>query len=149
MKILSSILLVAAAANAGTALAPRGKTRRTVLFAVSLATLLALLVPILSALGEAPALPETLFEYETEGAATDPTDPVKKEAERALSVEIARRFGVAPRAVSIRLPDGATDPGSIRVTLDKSDAGIRGKIAVWLESESTAAVTVVCEEDAG
>ena len=148
MKILSSILLVAAAANAGTALAPRGKTRRTVLFAVSLAALLALLLPILSALGETPALPE-FFAYETEGAATDPTDPVTREAERALSGEIARRFGVTPRAVVIRLPDGATDPGAIRVTLDKSDAGVKGKIAVWLESESAAAVAVECEEDAG
>ena len=71
------------------------------------------------------------------------------ETKQALAREIARRFGVAPRAVSIRLPDGESDPGSIRVTLDKSDAGIRGKIAVWLESESAAAVTVVCEEDAG
>ena len=147
MKILPTILLVAAAANAGTALAPRGKTRRTVLFAVSLSTLLALLLPVLSALGETPVLPETLFGYETESAETDPTACVTDEAERALSAEISRRFGISPAAVLIRLPDGETDPGSIRVTLNKGDAGMKGKIAVWLTGESSAAVAVECEED--
>ena len=147
MKILSSILLVAAAANAGTALAPRGKTRRTVLFAVSLATLLALLLPILSALGEAPALPESLFANQAETESVDSTDCVARAAERALSTEIARRFGIAPRAVSIRLPDGESDPGAIRVALASGDAGTKGKIAVWLAGESSAAVTVVCEGD--
>ena len=138
MKILSSILLVAAAANAGTALAPRGKTRRAVLFAVSLATLLALLLPVLSAVGEIPALPEPSFAEDGEIAAGDPTDRVEKAAESALRDEIVRRFGVAPRAVRVTLPEGDR-PGVIRVTLAERDAGIKSKIAAWLACESPAA----------
>ena len=138
MKILSSILLVAAAANAGAALAPRGKTRRTVLFAVSLATLLALLLPVLSAVGEVPALPDLSFEEYGEIAEGDPTDRIARIAEGALFDEIARRFGVTPRAVGITLPEGDR-PGVIRVTLAERDAGMKGKIAAWLAGESSAA----------
>ena len=145
MKILSSILLVAAAANAGTALAPRGKTRRAVVFAVSLATLLALLLPILSALGELPDLPESLFPENRIDAAGNPATSVTEAAEAALSHEISRRFGSASRAVLITLPGGADDPGRIRITLAPRDAGMKEMIAAWLESESDAAVEIEIE----
>lgn len=144
MKILTSLLLVAAAANVGTALAPRGKTRRTVLFAVSLATLLALILPILSSLGDLPdppadPIPDRLI------ADADPSAAVLRAAETALSDEIGRRFGAAPRAVTVTLPRSAEDPGAIRVELASSGAAVKGKIAAWLKAESKAEITVVCE----
>lgn len=145
MRILSSIVLVAAAANVGSALAPRGKTRRTVLFAVSLATLLALLLPILSSLGDLPDPPALAYEEET--AAFDPSVPIARAAERALSEEIGRRFGVAPPSVSVTLPKTEGDPGAIRVVLAKSDARLKGKIAAWLNAESKAEITVETEEE--
>ena len=144
MRILSSIVLVAAAANVGSALAPRGKTRRAVLFAVSLATLLALLLPLLSALGD---LPDPPAPEEEDAAAFDPSAPVARAAERALSEEIGRRFGVAPPSVSVTLPRTEGDPGAIRVVLAKSDARLKGKIAAWLNAESKAEITVETEEE--
>ena len=144
MRILSSIVLVAAAANVGGALAPRGKTRRTVLFAVSLATLLALLLPLLSALGDLPD-PPAFDEGET--AAFDPSGPVTRAAEGALSEEIARRFGITPLSVSVSLPQGEGDAGSIRVALAERDAQLKGKIAAWLNAESKAEIKVETEGD--
>lgn len=142
MRVLSSIVLVAAAANVGGALAPRGKTRRAVLFAVSLATLLALLLPLLSALGDLPDPPA--FDG-GETAAFDPSAPVARAAEGALSEEIARRFGITPLSVSVSLPESETDPGSIRVVLEERDAQLKGKIAAWLNAESNAGITVETE----
>jgi len=145
MKILSSILLVAAAANVGTALAPRGKTRRTVLFAVSLATLLALLYPLLFALSDPPALPDpVLFEY-PESEAVAPDDLLSAAAKTALSREISRRFGATPREIGITLPENGGDPGKIRVVLAARDAGVRAKIEAWLKAESDADVAVTVE----
>ena len=141
MKILPSIVLIAAAANVGTALAPRGKTRRAVLFAVSLATLLALLLPLLSALGDLPDLPA----FDGEEATFDPSAPIERAAEGALSEEIARRFGATPLSVSVSLPENETDPGSIRVVLEGRDAQLKGKIAAWLKAESKAGITVETE----
>ena len=145
MKILPSIILVAAAANAGTALAPRGKTRRAVLFAVSLSTLLALLLPILSALGDLPDVPEPILSGDTIGAAGDPARRVTEAAEVALSREISRRFGVAPTGVAIALPTGGNDPGSVRVTLADGDAGLAGKIGAWLSVECAAGTRIEVE----
>lgn len=144
MKILPSVLLVVAAAHAGAALAPRRKTRRTVLFAISLATLLACILPILPALKEIPALPETLFSEKNVPAA-DSSACVTGAAERALAEEMERRFGVAPLSVGIRVPLGEGDPGSILVTLAPRDALHKEKIALWLSAESKAAVTVLTE----
>ena len=146
MKILPTVLLVAAAANAASALAPRGKTRRTVLFAVSLATLLALIFPLLSALGELPALPEFLPQ-ETETERADPARAVANAAETALSEEIARRFGVAPPVVRFTLPSSDGDPGSVAVVLTSRDGILADKIAAWLKSESRAKVTVLTEKE--
>ena len=148
MKILPAILLVAAAANVASALAPRGKTRRTVLFAVSLATLLALFLPLLSALGDLPALPEFDFgEAAVERA--DPSRAVENAAETALREEIARRFGVEPPTVKVTLPRTDDDPGTITVVLDSRDGGLANKIAAWLKGESRAAVTVLTAEETG
>ena len=147
MKILPSFILIAAAANVGGALAPRGKTRRTVLFALSLATLLALLLPILSALGELPAIPEALFAEESGIPDADPTSAVLSAAQTALSGEIARRFGIVPVSVSVRLPEQEGAPGAVRVVLASRDAGLKSKIAAWLGTESRADVAVLCEEE--
>ena len=144
MKILPSIVLIAAAANVGTALAPRGKTRRAVLFSVALATLLALLLPILSALGELPASPEEWLPESAGQIEKAPATVVSCEAERALKEEIATRFGVTPAAIEITLPEG-NGSGTVAVVLHARDAGLRGKIAAWLKSECRAAVTVRCE----
>ena len=149
MKILSSILLVAAASNVASAVAPRGKTRRAVLFSVALSTLLALILPILSALGELPVLPEPLIENRIETESADPVRAVERAGENALSHEIARRFGVEPPKVGITLPKTEGDPGSIRVTLAKSDGKLADKIAAWLKSESSADVTVLTAEETG
>ena len=145
VKILPSILLIAAAANVGTALAPRGKTRRTVLFAVALTTLLALLLPVLSAMGEPPALPGELLPDNVREIGDTPARLVAGEAERALAQEIVRRFGAERATVSISLPAGENDPGSITVVLAARDAGLKDKIAAWLSCESRAAVTVRTE----
>lgn len=145
MKILPSVLLVAAAANAGAALAPRGKTRRAVLFAVSLATLLSLLLPVLSALGDLPGVPAQNFPEDRIGATGDPADPVAEAANVALSREISRRFGVTPTGVAITLPKSETDRGSIRVTLADGDAGLAGKIGAWLAVESAAGTKIEVE----
>ncbi|MBP5349560.1 MAG: hypothetical protein J6Z13_04345 [Clostridia bacterium] len=147
MKILSSILLVAAAANVASAVAPRGKTRRAVLFSVALSTLLALILPILSALGELPVLPEPLFQDQIEIESADPVRAVERAAENALSEEIARRFGVEPPKVNVALPTTGDDPGSIRVVLAAGDGRLADKIAAWLKSESRAAVTVLTAEE--
>ena len=95
MRILSSIVLVAAAANVGSALAPHGKTRRAVLFAVSLATLLALLLPLLSALGD---LPDPPAPEEEDAAAFDPSAPVARAAEPA-----EKRLDVAEAAAPLHV----------------------------------------------
>ena len=145
MKILPSILLVAAAANVGTALAPRGKTRKTVVFAVTLATLLALLLPVITALDDRPALPNDLFSDATFDAAGNPSDCVSSAAERALASEVARRFGVAPRAVCVTLPAGESECGSIRITLARKDANREAAIAAWLKSESASTVQIAIE----
>ena len=145
MKILSSIILIAAAANAATSLAPRGKTRRAVVFAVALATLLACLTPIFSALDELPDATASLAFDFGETAESDPSDCVARTAEQALSSEIRRRFGATPREVEIRLPKETGDPGLIRVALDRRDAGIKGKISAWLAGESDAPVEIRIE----
>ena len=147
VKILPSIILIAAAANVGTSIAPRGKTRRTVLFAVSLATLLALLLPILTAFDELPALPEDRLPDTVGQTETTPEALVTGEAERALREEIARRFGVTPAAVAVTLPAG-DGPGSVTVVLHARDAGLQNRIAAWLKTESRAAVTVQTEGEA-
>ena len=148
MKILSTVLLVAAAANVATALSPRGKTRKAVLFAVSLSTLLALILPLLSALGDLPALPEfPACDVETERA--DPAKAVENAAGTALREEIARRFGVEPPKVVITLPETDRDAGSIRVILAAGDGRLADKIASWLKSESRADVTVLTAEETG
>ncbi|MBP5610826.1 MAG: hypothetical protein J6X72_05765, partial [Clostridia bacterium] len=73
-----------------------------------------------------------------ENTAGDPTYPVARAAESALSAEIVRRFGVAPRAVRVTLPEGDR-PGVVRITLAERDAGMKNKIAAWLAGESPAA----------
>ena len=146
MKILSTVLLVAAAANVASALAPRGKTRRAVLFSVSLATLLALLLPLLCALGDLPALPELRLDAIETGSA-DPARAVENAAATALREEIARRFGVAPPRVDVALPKTENDPGAITVELDPRDGGLSDKIAAWLKSESRCRVTVLTEKE--
>ena len=70
-------------------------------------------------------------------------------ADDSLSEEIARRFGVEPPKVGITLPKTEGDPGSIRVTLAKSDGKLADKIAAWLKSESSADVTVLTAEETG
>lgn len=150
MKILSSILLIVAAANAATALAPRGKTRRTVVFAVALCATLACLLPILTALREVPSLAGSFdFASETVSPSGDPNDLVGAAAKSALSSEIRRRFGAEPREVVLRLP-AEEDRGLIRIALDRRDAGVKEKIAAWLRLESGAAIEIVIEgEDTG
>lgn len=144
MKILPTILLIAAAANVGSALAPRGKTRRTVLFAVALATALALLLPILTAFGELPALPEKWLPDSAWQTENTPDTLVSDEAERALTEEIVRRFGATPATVRITLPEGNA-PGTVTVILRARDAGLQSKIAAWLKGESRASVAVRIE----
>lgn len=149
MKILPTVLLVAAAANAASALAPRGKTRRTVLFAVALSTLLALILPILSASDNIPALPGPIPEDRSETENADPVRAVERAAATALSDEIARRFGVEPPRVDVTLPKTDGDPGSIRVVLANGDGRLADKIAAWLKCESRAVVTVLTAEETG
>ena len=144
MKLLSTIILISAAASAGTALAPQGKTKKTVLFAVSLVTLLSLIAPLLSALSEGGILPDPSLFPDTEAAA--PSEIVADAAASALSKEIATRFGVTPLSVTFRLPsDGA--PGKITVTLPPDAAEIKDKIAAWIRANADASVTVTLADE--
>ena len=139
MKLLSSIILISAAASAGTSLAPQGKTKKTVFFAVSLVTLLSLVSPILSALSDGGILPDGFSLPDAPDAA--PSEIVTNAAATALAKEIEDRFGVAPNSVAVSLPSDGV-PGKISVTLPGDAEGLDNKIAAWIRANVGADVSV-------
>ena len=142
MKILSSILLVSASANLAAALSPGGKTRRYVLFAVSLVTLLALFAPILGALRDGDVIIPVPESDPSSVESADPAARVTGAAEAALGREIETQFGVVPHSVSLALSEGYERVESVTVILPEGSDGLRGKIALWLSGECSAPVSV-------